>query len=188
MSARLLSIFGPIVVVLSFSQAAAQQKPVTPAAKPLAPVSSEPATTSASYGDWVLRCGRIGDGDQAKRVCEVAQTIQLPNQTAPIAEVAVGHLPDGSLHLTAVLPPSVSFPSTVAFANAGDKARVDLQWRRCLAGGCFADTPVSDDLLKAWRVSTDAGKMTFKDAGGRDIALAISFRGLAQALDALPKS
>ncbi len=168
--------------------APAQQAPAAAAAP--AAVPADPATTSATYGDWVMRCQRVGDGAAAKRVCEVSQTIRLQDAREPIAEVALGRLPvEKTLHLTALLPPNVSFPSAVSVA-VGDKAAsaVDLQWRRCLPGGCFADATASDELVKAWRTQVGAGKLTFKDAGGRDVALPISFRGLAQALDALDKA
>lgn len=154
------------------------------------PVTSEPASTSATYGDWVLRCQRVGEGSAARKVCEVAQTIRMPEQRDPVAEVALGRLPvEKALHVTTLLPPNVSFPSSVMVA-AADKAgaSIDLQWRRCLTGGCFADGAAPDDLIKAWRSQTSAGKMTFKDAAGREIALPVSFRGLAQALDALDRA
>jgi invasion protein IalB len=177
-------------LVMTGNTAMAQQK-AAPAGKPasVAPVSSDPGTTSATYGDWVLRCQRVGDGDQAKKFCEVAQTIQSSNPQAMIAEIALGRVPDGSVHLTTLLPPSVSFPSTVQFVS-GDKTHqaTELQWRRCLSGGCYADTAATEEMIKAWRGATEAGRIAFKDAGGRDVAIPISFRGFAQALDALPKS
>ena len=162
----------------------------SPAAAPVATpsVSAEPATTSATYGDWVMRCQRVGDGAAAKRMCEVAQTIRVQQGHDPIAEVALGRLPvDRTLHLTALLPPNVSFPSTVSMAGEKPAQALDLQWRRCLPGGCFADTVAADEIVKAWRGTAGAGKLTFKDAGGRDVQLPVSFRGLAQALDALDR-
>jgi invasion protein IalB len=73
---------------------------------------------------------------------------------------------------------------------SGDKSRqpTELQWRRCLSGGCYAETAATDDMIKAWRGSAEPGRIAFKDAAGRDLAIPVSFRGLAQALDALPKS
>jgi hypothetical protein len=41
--------------------------------------------------------------------------------------------------------------------------------------------------MTRWRGQTDPGQLTFKDAAGRDQSLPLSFRGLAQALDALAK-
>lgn len=164
---------------------AATPAPLTPAPT----VSAEPATTSATYGDWIMRCQRVGEGTAARRLCEVAQTIRVQQGRDPIAEVALGRLPiDKALHLTALLPPNVSFPSSVSMAGDKPAQTLDLQWRRCLSGGCFADAVAADDLVKAWCGAVGAGKLTFKDAGGRDIQLPISFRGLAQALDALDKA
>lgn len=169
--------------------AASAQSGKAPAPTPAAPVGAEPGSTSASYGDWVLRCQRIGEGDKAQRVCEVAQMIQVQNRRDPIAEIALGRLAtDSALRLTAALPPSVSFPSTVEVASATGDAAVQLQWRRCVPGGCFADGVPGDEALRAWRGSTGGGKLTFKDAGGHAVTLPLSFRGLAQALDALAKA
>ncbi len=154
-----------------------------------APVSADPASTSATFGDWVLRCQRIGDGDKARKICEVAQVIQLPNQPRPVAEVALGRPPgEAALRLTAMLPASVTFPSSVSFALTDRPPHgADLQWRRCLPVACFADAVATDDSVKAWR-GAEAGRLGFKDAGGHDVELPISFRGLAQALDALARS
>ncbi|WP_271023478.1 hypothetical protein [Rhizobium sp. RCAM05973] len=57
-----------------------------------APVSSEPNTTTASFGDWTLRCQRVGEAGKATRVCEVAQAMQVQGQTAPVAQIAIGRL------------------------------------------------------------------------------------------------
>lgn len=162
----------------------------SPAAPATAPsVSAEPATTSATYGDWVMRCQRVGEGAAAKRMCEVAQTIRVQQGRDPIAEVALGRLPvEKALHLTALLPPNVSFPSSVSMAGEKPAQTLDLQWRRCLPGGCFADAVAADEIIRVWRGSIGAGKLTFKDASGRDVQLPVSFRGLAQALDALDKA
>lgn len=199
---------GSVIVALVLgTQAMAQQAKAPASVKPVAaapstqpplptvaqappPVGTDPAATSATYGDWVLRCQRVGDGDKAQRICEVAETIKLQNQQNPIAEIAIGRIPgDKTLHLTVVLPPSVSFPSTVEFASAEKPPRsVDLPWRRCLPGGCFAEMLPTDDTMKMLRAQSDPGRLTFKDAAGRDVALPISFRGLTQALDALDKA
>ena len=169
--------------------AVAQTAKTAPAGATPAAVSTDPATTSATYGDWVLRCQKVGDGDKAVRLCEVAQVMQS-TQKAPVAEVALGRLPnDASLHLTAVLPPSVSFLGGVQIATVEKTPRAaDLQWRRCLPGGCFAEGKPADDVLKAWRGADQPGRLSFKDAGDRDVSLPLSFRGLAQALDAMNKS
>jgi hypothetical protein len=53
-------------------------------AKPVSsvPVSVNPERTTASFGDWVLRCESVGT--PIKRVCEVAQAFTMQGHTAPI--------------------------------------------------------------------------------------------------------
>jgi invasion protein IalB len=158
---------------------------VAPAAS--AKVSAEPNTTIASYGDWVLRCQRVEAEGKTTRVCEAAEAIQIQGQAAPIAQLAIGRLSPGEpLRITVVVPPAVTFPSSVR-VDAKNGAPVTLEWRRCLPGGCFADAVLKDDVLARWRGLSDAGQLTFKDAAGKDVTLPLSFRGLSQALDALAK-
>jgi invasion protein IalB len=182
---------------LSASPVLAQQAGSRPlAAAPVAvstPVSSEPGATTASFGDWTLRCQRLDVDGKAARVCEVGQTIQLQGQAAPIAQVAIGRLkPADPLRLTAVLPVGVSFPGSVQIASdEKDVKTLDLPWRRGLPSGCFADAAPDDDTLRLrrwrWRGASQAGRIVFKDAAARELAIPLSFRGLGQALEALAK-
>ncbi len=153
-----------------------------------AKVSAEPNTTIASYGDWVLRCQRVETAGKTARVCEAAEAIQVQGQAAPIAQVAIGRLSPGEpLRITVVVPPAVTFPSSVRISEVKGGAPLNLEWRRCLPGGCFADAVLKDDVLARWRSLSEAGQLTFKDAAGQDVTLPLSFRGLAQALDALAR-
>ena len=165
--------------------ALAQTKPAAPAA----PIGNEPGATTATYGDWTLHCERTGDADKARRFCEVALTVQVPGQQAPVAQLAFGK-PAGTdpMRIVAVVPVNVQFPSTVK-VSAGDKdpQPLELSWLRCLPGACFAQNLQAGDAVKRWRAEASPGRLAFTDAGGREVAFPISFRGLGQALDALAK-
>jgi len=180
-------------MALACQSAAGQTSPKPEAAKPApapAPVSADPQSTTANYGDWVVRCQRVGEGAATQRVCEVAESIQTQGAQGPIAQIAFGRIaPADPMRLTIVLPPNISFPSSPRLAvDEKDPRGIDLSWRRCLPGGCFADAEIKDDLLQRWREQTGQGSLRFKDSAGRDVVLPFSFRGLAQALDALAKS
>lgn len=167
--------------------ASAQSAPLPQGAQAVGP---DPAMTSATYGDWILRCQRVGEGAAARRVCEVAQTVRLTQGRDPVAEVAFGHLNgEKALRVTALLPTNVTLPGTVTIAG-GDKPApsLDLQWRRCVPIGCLADGVSSDDAVKTWRAQATPGRLEYKDGGGQGVTLPLSFRGLAQALDALEKA
>jgi len=47
-------------------------KPAATPASPPPPVPSEPGVTTASYGDWMLRCQRLGPPEKPTRLCEVS--------------------------------------------------------------------------------------------------------------------
>lgn len=177
--------FALAVFALPLDLAQAQQAAPKPAAAP--PVSAEPSATTASFGDWVLRCQRLA-ADKPERACEVSQTMQVQGQSAPVAQFAIGRIGKGAqLRATAVVLPNLSFPSSLLVSVEKDPSSLELTWRRCLPGGCVADLAVSDDQLKRWRTTSERGRLTFKDAAGREIAIPLSFQGLGPALDALAK-
>lgn len=177
--------------------APAQAKPPStqapPPAQAPAPAASsvpaEPSTTSASFGDWVMRCQRAGSAEKPVRVCEVAQSVQVQGQAQPIAQIAVGRLGAGQpLQITALLPPNIAFPSSVrVLMDEKDATGIELSWRRCLPGACVAEAVVKEDHLRNWRGAAEPGRISFRNAAGQEIAIPLSFRGLAQALDALAK-
>jgi invasion protein IalB len=169
-------------LILFSSGASSQQRPTE-----LRAVEAEPQSTSATFGDWVLRCNRMNTGDQVQRFCEVAQTIIVQGQQAPVAELAVGRLKKSEpLRVTVVLPVNVTFPSA-PLVNLDGQPSLELTWKRCLPNGCFADATPKDEVFRAWRAARSAGRIETKDAFGRNVVVAVSFRGLAQALDALNK-
>lgn len=185
------SIFGGLAMALWAGCAAAQtppaKPPAAPAPAPAPTVPSDPAQTTATYGDWVLRCVRTGDGGAGPRVCEVVQTMVLQGQQQPVAQVAIGY-DKTDLRLTLLVPPAISLSKVPTVGASGGAApHFDLAWRRCLPQGCFADTVVNPDLLKALRARTDPLQIVFKDAGERDATLPFSLRGLSASLDALAK-
>ncbi len=176
----------------AFAQSAAAPSAAKPAPpKPAAPsVSSEPESTTASFGDWTLRCTRVTGLSSKGKLCEIVQAITIQGQSGPIAQIAIGRVnAEEPLKLTAQLPNNVTFPSTVHFAvEEKETLSADLSWKRCLPGGCYADVDVKDEQIAKWRPQADKGRLTFKDATGREIQLPFSFKGLSQALDALEKA
>jgi invasion protein IalB len=115
----------------------------------------------------VLRCERPGTAPGAAappRVCEVAQTIQVQGQNAPIAQIAIGRLAKADpLRVTIVTPANVSFPSTPRIAvEEKDSQPLDLVWRRCLPGGCFADATLKEENIRRLRSRAEPGRIEFK--------------------------
>jgi invasion protein IalB len=135
----------------------------------------------------MMRCE--GAVAPARQTCEVAQVITLQSQASPIAQVAIGRqAPNESKRLTLVLPPNIAILTKpqVSIAKAG-ATPTDLIWQRCTPGACFASTPLSEEAIGTFGAQTEPARIVFKDAADREVALPLSFRGLAQALAALAK-
>jgi invasion protein IalB len=167
-------------------------KPLAPAVTSEAPRSSEaePSSTSASYGDWIMRCQRLGDGADAERVCEVAQLIHAQDQQNPVAEVAIGRLKKTDpLHLTIVLPVNITLRTPPSLSlNGKDVDGLNFVWLKCLPGGCYANALLKDDVVRRWKDETDARRIIWTDGAGRESAVGLSFSGLGPALDALTRA
>jgi invasion protein IalB len=154
------------------------------------PVSAEPQNTSATYGDWILRCSRTADG---KHSCEVEQPfqVQVQGQQTPFGQLAIGHQNGNNkepMHVTFIMSPNVSFPSDVRLmTDEKDSQPVVLSWSTCVPAACRSDGEFKDDQLKRWKALSANGRLVFKTAAGQVFPITISVRGLAQALDALAK-
>ena len=159
-----------------------------PAADVPAPVGAEPQNTSATYGDWILRCSRGADG---KRACEIEQPFQVnvQGQQAPFGQLAMGHQNGTApMHITFIMSPNVSFPSDVKLmVDEKDTQPITLSWSNCVPAACRSDGEFKDDQLKRWKALTANGRLVFKTAAGQAFPITISVRGLAQAIDALGK-
>ncbi len=162
-------------------------------ATPAAPSSAStglPDRTTASFGDWTLRCERRRDGATPAKLCELSQAIQRAGDSAPLAQVAIGRLSASEpLRLTLVLPFNVALTSAPKVsAEAKDAFPVQqTAWQRCVPGGCLASVNLSDDIVKKVRTAGDAARMEYRDAGEREVTLGFSLRGLPEALDALSR-
>jgi invasion protein IalB len=165
------------------------QTPVAPTASPAQPAQAaqEPQRTTASYGDWVLRCETLA-GPPLQKTCDLDQFAQVQGQANPISRVAIPLPAKGQpVKLIVQLPVNVSLAVGVKIAADSKDPGVIAPFRRCVPSGCLAEIDLKDDLLKKFRASPDAGKLQFKDAAERDVAIPLSFKGFGQAYEALLK-
>jgi invasion protein IalB len=157
-----------------------------PAPAPAA-VDQNPQRTTASYGDWVVRCEVVA-GPPPQKNCDMEQLAQVQGQANPISRVAIPLPPKGEPpKLFVQLPINVSFMAPLKITTNDKDAGITAPFRRCVPAGCFVEIELKDDLQKKFRGSAEAGKITFKDAADRDVAIPLSFKGFAQAFEALLK-
>src|SRR5215475_4102397 len=141
--------------------------------------------TTATYNDWTVQCESQA-GPPQQRVCEMAQVAQVQNQ--PFSRLAIARPVKGQpAKMLAQLPVNVSFSGNVRIQTADNDPGLSAPFSRCVPAGCFADFELKDDVLRKFRATTTAGKLSFKDAGGRDLTVPVSFKGFGDAFDALSK-
>lgn len=172
------------LICITFGPSFAQTK-----TKPPEPVSSEPETTTASYGAWILRCTHRQQGQTKLRICDIEESVAVQGQQAPIAQIGIGHFASkDEMQITAIVPTNITFQVAPRVTSQDSDPGVQLAWRRCLPGGCIADAILPEDRLRAWHaVAADTGRLSFTNAAGRPVAIEFSFHGFAQAMDALVK-
>lgn len=185
-------IASALFLLLQISVAHALDRPSAPAraaAPAKAPAAAPAGEAPRVFGDWQLRCLATGGAQAAHRSCEILQSVLVKDKSATIAEIAFGK-PDGAqgLSMTIVVPVDVAFHAAPRVTVSDvDPQPLDLVWRRCAASGCFASVSLAEPILARWRAHDGMGRIAFKSAAGQDAALPVSFRGLAQALDALAR-
>lgn len=150
-------------------------------------VASAQQSTSATYSDWVLQC--VNSGSPPKKICDIAQVTQVRGKNIKFSRVAIESAPKGKPEkLTIQLPVNVSVRDPIEIQIPGTpSSTLSGTFDRCVPVGCFASVQLRDDILKKLNANEGTGKVTFKDAAGRELAFPLSFKGFHQAFDALSK-
>lgn len=186
-----------VVFLLTTGGAVAAERLPAPLAKQIAqsdpaadeavepPVSSMPDSITASFADWLLRCQRSPDPKVTARVCDVVTFVVAQGQSQPFAQITLTQSPDRVFHVTALVPVNITIGITPTIATDEADPGHAMPWVACTPSGCIADVALTDADLQRFRAYTKQGRLTFSDSVGNQVRVAFSFRGLAQALDAM---
>lgn len=182
-------VFARVALPAAPAQPADTTPPSVAAPKP--PVSDIPESTTATYGDWTLRCiaqpGRNRSGDNhpvapATSRCEIDQTIILKGQTTPVARIAIGIDPESKTQRLVAQLPEGSWLSAQPLLSVGQNSQpISLTYRRCLRGTCLADAIFTNEMISAAATATKPGLVSFQMIAGKDIRLPVSMNGFAAA-------
>lgn len=142
---------------------------------------------SATYQDWVLQCTTEA-GPPAHKLCDMAQLTQVKGKDIPFSRVAIERPAKGHpVKLSVQLPVNVSLSSNVRIQAGDADLALSASFGRCMPSGCFADFDLKDETVQKFRAAQGVGKISFKDAGGHDVSIPLSFKGFRQAFDILSK-
>ncbi len=141
-------------------------------------------STTATYDDWVVQC-RI-ETSPAQKICAMAQITQVQGKNLPFSRVEVQHPTKGQpVRLVVQVPVNVSLAADVRIQTSDSDPGVTAPFARCVPAGCFAEFEIKDDALRKFHATKTRGKLSFKDSGGHEIVVPLSFRGFNQAFDVL---
>lgn len=147
--------------------------------------AAAPEITSASFGDWILRCEARPAEPAPSRGCELLQSLQ-DQRRQPVAQFAFGRSRGGDpMRLLVLIPANITIavPMRLSFGDAV----IPVTLRACGPRGCVADGEVSAALLARLRAREGQGRLEYRDALNAEVALPFSTRGLGAALDALTR-
>ncbi len=162
--------------------------PSRPGARGAPPTQGEaPQQTTATYDDWVVQC-QTQSGTPPEKVCEMVQVTQVQGKNIPFSRVIIVRPTKGQpIKLVVQVPVNASFSANVRIQISNSDPGIAAPFARCAPVGCFADFEIKEDILKKLRTASGAGKLSFADATGHDIAVPLSFKGFDQAFEALAK-
>ena len=147
-----------------------------------AAATQAPQRTTATYGDWTVRCVMHGTA----KACETTQATQIKGRPQPISQIAIGHqTKNGPVKVVFEVPVNVWLPSGVKLATGNKKADISANFSRCVPAGCIAETDIDQNQIKELSHLKKSGKLQFKDARKKLIAIPVSFKGFGDAYDAL---
>lgn len=145
-----------------------------------ASAQTAPQRTTATYGNWTVRC----EMSEGARACEMVQSITVQGQAAPLAQVAIGPKGEGDYRIVVQLPIAVWLPADVQLF-AGDRQVLTAEYKRCFPQFCLAEAEMAEPAMQSLLGEGAAGSMTFQDAGQRTVKVPLTFDGLADAHAAL---
>jgi invasion protein IalB len=141
-----------------------------------------PQQTTATYGDWIVRCEFHG----TNRTCEMDQTSQMQGRL--LSQIAIGRpSKTAPFRIVFQVPIKAWLPAGVTLVTNEKDPGLTATFKRCLTNGCFADTDLPEAVLKQLRTQTKNGKLQFKNDAQGLVTIPVSFKGFAQAFDAMAR-
>lgn len=145
----------------------------------IAAESDAPTLTTATFGNWTVRCRPQQDDNS---VCEMVQDIQAGNNAGTLANLALGRLPgDDNLRMIIQLPLGVNLSDGIEI-SAGESASANATFETCFPNLCVAQTIVTADLLDAFKAG-DSLTVVFKDRAKRPVSFSASLDGFTAAYE-----
>jgi invasion protein IalB len=139
-----------------------------------------------AFGRAVTTPEKKPDADKAKdkpAKDAAAKDAAAKDKPAP-ADAKAG---DGTTRLVVVVPVNVTIAPGIDVVADAAKPHLTFPFKTCIPAACLAQFELTGDQLQAFRNRSEPGQIIFTDPSGKPVTIAVSFKGLDQALDSLAK-
>ena len=152
----------------------------TPSPSPSPSPQAEAAPATPPQPGWIARCASASR--DAPLECAIEQNAVLTKTGQVIVVVNIRIAPDTRAPVALVqLPLGINLPAG-AKVQVDDGKVVDLQIQTCEQRGCYANTPITPDLLAAMR-SGKQFKVSFQNLAKETITIPMPLADFAAAYD-----
>jgi len=134
-----------------------------------------------AFGRAVTTPEKKPDADKAKD--KPAKDAAAKDKPAA-ADAKVG---DVTTRLVVVVPVNVTIAPGIDVVADAAKPHLTFPFKTCIPAACLAQFELTGDQLQAFRNRSEPGQIIFTDPSGKPVTIAVSFKGLDQALDSLAK-
>jgi invasion protein IalB len=150
------------------------------------PASTQsPQKSTATFDDWTVSC--VFDGETKKQACEIIQVQMLPEQAAPVSQITIGAPTTEKLYKILIqVPANIWIPNGVKLAADEKDSGSMAAFRWCVSTRCLADMEVKEEIIRKLQAG-GTGRLSFKDSSQADFVIAVSFKGLPDALSYMGK-
>ncbi len=180
-AAIVLGIFTP----KSATIAAAPQAPAAarPAQQPAAPAAPKiEVTKQQAYGDWIYACVKVPNTTETR--CQISQQLSDTQTKQPVFAWRITQDGQGGLVGEWETRSGVMVDRGIVMEMGTDKP-VTIPFRACVPQACSAVAKLTPEVIAAISKATNASATLFPVGSSKPVKLALSVKGLSEALAVL---
>jgi len=153
----------------------------------LIPVSSnagEPKQTTATYGDWTVRCATRNT--DTGRICELVQSVRTRGNRGILTQIAIGKLPGAKvMKMVFQVPTNVLLANGVTLTLDGTDV-LNANFLFCTPSSCLAELEFTAEIQTKLQQAKKAA-IKFVMVNRKDISVPMSLKGFADAFIGITK-
>lgn len=138
-----------------------------------------PTTLSETYDAWTVQCANAPEGEQTRRVCQMAQELLQQESRQRVLLFAIGKEGDESAQATLVTPFGLLLSEGIR-VNLGENELARGTYRTCLPAGCVVELTLPDTVIAELQAADEASVFMTANSG-QQVRADVSLKGFTAA-------